>query len=122
MEHKEITIPVEVNGSIVEFVLKVSLTPVVKPDDSEAPISSEPGERQDLTNITLKNLKTKRKGTTTEYSYHFRTKFGENVLWVTFRDKRIIKGNTYSLRCTVKGKVKKDGMVFIEVTRGKIIS
>jgi len=122
MGQQEVTIPVEINGSIVEFVLKVSLTPVVKPDDCEVPISSESGERQDLTNITLVKLTTKRSGTTTEYSYHFRTKTGENILWVTFRDKRIKEGKTCILRCTIKGMVKKDGMNFIEVTRGKIIS
>jgi hypothetical protein len=78
------------------------------------------GERNTF-RLVLREQKSDRIGTTSRWTYLFQEEpTGRNVIWMTYRDHRLEKGQTYNLKASIKKFYDARGVKSTLVTRGKI--
>lgn len=131
-------VPVEISApvnAIPAYLGRVSIpsAAVEKPKIKEA-VAPEPraaklknqfvgavGERS-VFKMDLIRVKQRRTGTTTEYFYTFRDGEGNTLLWSTHRDKRLLTGNEYTVKATVKSHIAIRNENTTMITRGRVVS
>ena len=118
--------PFEVKAKVEpvpEHLGKVAI-PIASPSSKVAENKSQyigtPGERSEF-RMTLLRVKQRRIDTTTEYFYTFRDMDGNTLLWSTHRDKRLLTGNEYTVKATVKSHLEQRGVKTTLITRGRVV-
>jgi hypothetical protein len=72
--------------------------------------------------LVLQEQKQDRVGTTSRWTYLFREeKTGKTAIWITYRDHRIVNGQTYNLNASIKKFYDRRGVKSTLLTRGKIV-
>lgn len=79
------------------------------------------GDRK-IFKLVLQEQKQDRVGTTSRWVYVFREETtGKTALWMTYRDHRLVNGETYTVNASVKKFYDRRGVKSTLLTRGKIV-
>jgi hypothetical protein len=79
------------------------------------------GDRK-VFDLVLQEQKQDRVGTTSRWTYLFREeKTGKTAIWITYRDHRLVNGQTYHLHASIKKFYDRRGVKSTLITRGKIV-
>lgn len=92
----------------------------VKPAEKKSQFVGATGERT-VFKLTLLRVKQRRVGTTTEYFYKFHDPDGNLIMWSTHRDKRMLTGNEYNIKATIRDHMVQRNENITMVTRGRVI-
>jgi hypothetical protein len=119
--------PVDVEASPVKLVqLEAKTEPKVTRIKLRSPMKDNQylgkiGDRK-VFKLVLQEQKQDRIGTTSRWVYVFREETtGKTALWMTYRDHRLVDGETYSVNASVKKFYDRRGVKSTLLTRGKIV-